>query len=141
MIYNVQKSDAGTYVCLVNRHNDDFTSDWEFEQDSEAAYYSDEEYETFARNADEALTIILKIRSVPGPVTQLSVRLSTILGVLKWEFSQNSSGGYPLKSFTAEFRKYVDVVKTRAEEEQWELLDPNNIPANVVGIPTESIPD
>lgn len=81
----------------------------------------------------EALNILLKVRSVPGPVSRLSIRISTILGVLMWDFKKNETGGYPLKSFTAEFRKYVVAdIQRNITEHEWELLDPNNIPANVV---------
>lgn len=78
----------------------------------------------------EALTIILKVRSVPGPVTSLGIRISTILGVMMWEFPKNHSNGYPIISFTAEVRKYMDESCENAS--LWERLDPNNIPANVV---------
>lgn len=81
----------------------------------------------------EGLTIVLKVRSVPGPVNKLSVRLSTILGVLIWEFSSNHSGGYPVKSFTAEFRKYCSEEEINGTQ-QWHQLDPENIPSNVVRI-------
>lgn len=80
----------------------------------------------------EGLTIVLKVRSTPGPVNKLSVRLSTILGVLMWEFTSNNSGGYPIKSFTAEFRKYFDAEEMNATLGKWHRLDPENIPANVV---------
>lgn len=83
----------------------------------------------------EGLTIILKVRSVPGPVNRLNVRLSTILGVLMWEFSSNNSGGYPIKSFSAEYRKYVDEdIETNDTSLLWIQLDPENIPSNVVCI-------
>lgn len=83
----------------------------------------------------EGLTIVLKVRSVPGPVTRLNVRLSTILGVLMWEFSSNNSGGYPIRSFTAEFRKFINVdVDVNETAQLWHRLDPENIPSNVVGI-------
>lgn len=80
----------------------------------------------------EGMTIVLKVRSVPGPVTKLSVRLSTILGVLMWEHSTNNSGGHPVKSFTAEYRKYVDEKETNVTLKQWHQLDPRHIPSNVV---------
>lgn len=80
----------------------------------------------------EGLTIVLKVRSVPGPVSKLSVRLSTILGVLAWEFNSTNSGGYPVKSFTAEFRRYFDVDVSNITTQLWHRLDPENIPSNVV---------
>lgn len=99
---NIKPADAGTYVCLASIENDE-TSNY------------------------EALTIVLKVRTTPGTVTKLGVSLSTVLGVLMWEISLNRSGGYPVKSFTVEFRKYVE-----DNETEWIRLDPQNIPANVV---------
>lgn len=87
-------------------------------------------YQTNGKDYYEALTIILKVRTVPGPVTRLGIRISTILGVIMWEFPKNHSGGYPIISFTAELRKYTDASCENASV--WERLDPNNIPANVV---------
>lgn len=88
-------------------------------------------YQSDGREYYEALTIILKVRAVPGPVTRLGIRISTILGVMMWEFPKNHSGGYPIISFTAEVRKYTDSSCENATV--WERMDPNNIPANVVG--------
>lgn len=83
----------------------------------------------------EGLTIVLRVRSVPGPVTRLSVRLSTILGVLMWEFPSNRSGGYPIRSFTAELRRYFeDTDITNVTTQLWHRLDPENIPSNVVNV-------
>lgn len=81
------------------------------------------------------LMLTLKVRSRPGPVANLTVRISTILGVLKWDFEKNNTGGYPLKSFTAQFRKYVNTDTTNctnSTEMEWDRLDPRNIPSNVV---------
>lgn len=98
-----------------------------------------DDYDSNERPVDnsflEGLTIVLKVRSVPGPVTRLSVRLSTILGVLMWEFPSNRSGGYPIRSFTAELRRYFDDRDDlNVTEQLWHRLDPENIPANVVNI-------
>lgn len=49
-----------------------------------------------------------------------------------WEFSSHQSGGYPMKSFTAEFRRYTDIDVSNETERIWQRLDPHNIPANVV---------
>lgn len=126
-INNIQPSDAGTYICLVSPYESDLievenedTSTWSFDK------------KPIDDSFLEGLTIVLKVRSVPGPVTKLSVKLSTILGVLVWEFQSNHSGGYPVKSFTAEFRKYFDVDDFNATSHPWHQLDPQNIPANVV---------
>lgn len=72
------------------------------------------------------------MRTAPGKVKKLGVSLSTILGVLMWEFSSHQSGGYPIKSFTAEFRRYIDIDVSNETERKWQRLDPHNIPANVV---------
>lgn len=124
-INNIQPSDAGTYVCLVSPTEADLTQI--------------EDYDSNERAIDnsflEGLTIVLKVRSVPGPVTRLGVRLSTILGVLMWEFPSNRSGGYPIRSFTAELRRYYDDTDdTNVTEQLWHRLDPENIPSNVVNI-------
>lgn len=118
-IQNVQHDDAGTYICLSTLIDDD----------DERAF---ETNEASAFNVDyfPVLTIILRVRSAPGPVSSLVVRLSTVLGVIMWQFPKNHSGGYPLKSFTAQFRPYFD--DTSDNETIWETLDPENIPANVV---------
>lgn len=101
-MYNIQTTESGTYTCLATIDSDDNSS-------------------------YEALTIVLRVRTAPEAVAKLVVSLSTILGVLMWEFSSNRSGGYPVKSFTAEFRKYVE-----DNETEWQQLDPQNIPSNVV---------
>lgn len=77
----------------------------------------------------EAMTVNVMVRTVPGPVSRLSLRISTILGVLMWEYKKNMSGGYPLKSFTAEFRRGIP---TNGSMHEWERLDPTNIAPNVV---------
>ena len=134
-INNIQPSDAGTYICLVSPDESQLTQIGD--DDDDASSWSSRDQEKMSDNSFlEGLTIVLKVRSVPGPVTKLSVRLSTILGVLMWEYSSNYSGGYPVKSFTAEFRKYcadIDEV-TNASLLLWHRLDPQNIPANVVCI-------
>lgn len=122
-INNIQPSDAGTYVCLVSPLEADLTEIGD--------------YDSNERSIDnsflEGLTIVLRVRSVPGSVTRLSVRLSTILGVLMWEFPSNRSGGYPIRSFTAELRKYFeDTDITNDTTQLWHRLDPEDIPSNVV---------
>lgn len=127
-IDNIQTSDSGTYICLVGRINIDII---EHESKDSSSVSSDE----ISNEIDfsEALTIILNVRSTPGPLTRLCVRLSTILGVLMWEFSSNNSGVYPIKSFTAEFRELcIDLEQSSVTEMFWQRLDPQNIPANVV---------
>lgn len=72
------------------------------------------------------------VRSVPGPVSRLTVRISTILGILIWDYKKNDTGGYTLKSFTAEFREHLSGNETGTNK--WERLDPINIAPNVVSI-------
>lgn len=116
-VRDVQTDDAGTYICLstMNGRDDEDVGSGEGAAFGNADYFP-------------ALTIILRVRSIPGPVSRLGVRLSTILGALVWEFPTNHSGGYPLISFTAQFRKYEESENVSS----WEILDPQNIPANVV---------
>lgn len=95
------------------------------------------DYDSSERTSDnsflEGLTIVLRVRSVPGPVTRLTVRLSTILGVLMWEFPMNRSNGYPVRSFTAELRRYFeDTEDVNVTTLLWHRLDPEDIPGNVV---------
>lgn len=131
-IENVQKYDAGVYICLVSALDgqDDMMGN-SLDEDSienELSDVSTTNHQSNGKDYNEALTIILKVRSVPGPVTRLGIRISTILGVMMWEFPKNHSGGYPVISFTAEVRKYSSCENATV----WERLDPNNIPANVV---------
>lgn len=122
-INNIQPSDAGTYVCLISPEEVDL---------AEVGDYDSSERTTDSSFL-EGLTIVLRVRSVPGPVTRLNVRLSTILGVLMWEFPSNRSGGYPVRSFTAEVRKYFEDTDTvNVTEQLWHRLDPEDIPSNVV---------
>lgn len=128
-INNIQTSDSGTYICLVSRNDVDAIQNKNDAEDP-SSWSSDERFSN--NDFYEILTIILKVRSTPGPVARLSVRLSTILGVLMWEFYSNHSGGYPIKSFTAEFRKFIDLSLINSTEHEWHRFDPQNIPANVV---------
>lgn len=86
------------------------------------------------RNVDdtfiEALKVRIYIRTVPCAVSRLTVRISTILGVLIWEYNRNmSSLSYPLKSFTAEYREHI---RGNGTAKPWERLDPINISPNIV---------
>lgn len=124
-IDNVQISDAGKYICFVGRINVDV-----IENENDDSSWIDENDVSKEIDFFEARMIILKVRSTPGPVTRLSVRLSTILGVLTWEFPSNHSGGHPIKSFTAEYRQLIDDLNQT--EHNWHRYDPQNIPGNVV---------
>lgn len=131
-IYNIQPNDAGTYICLVSPTESELTHVVGRDDDSSWSSSSGGKTPAESESYLEGLTIVLKVRTTPGPVNKLSVRLSTILGVLMWEFTSNNSGGYPIKSFTAEFRKYFDADEINATLNKWHRLDPENIPANVV---------
>lgn len=120
LLTNVTTRDAGTYTCLISKSSPEASA---LLNDSANLY----------RNLDgayvEAMKIKVVIRTVPGPVSRLSLRISTILGVLMWDFKKNMSGGYPLKSFTAEFRR---TAQNDEPAQEWERLDPINIAPNVV---------
>lgn len=128
VLTNVQKSDAGTYECMSSNLDEDDMMQLYLDNSANnydsVENYSDEDF-------TKEFTIVLRVKSVPGTVSRLTVRISTILGVLMWEFSKDDCGGYPLKSFTAEIRRYPE---DGNNETEWERLDPNNIPSNVVRI-------
>ncbi|XP_046803018.1 myosin heavy chain kinase D-like [Lucilia cuprina] len=77
--------------------------------------------------------INLTVRTPPGPVTKLYFKASTILGFLIWRFNKTNSGGYPVRSFTAEFRNvsYVSPPFNSSFEHKWSRMDPINIAPNV----------
>lgn len=79
----------------------------------------------------------LTVRSPPGPVTQLYFKASTILGFLIWRFNKSNSNGYPLHSFTAEYRNvsYREQPYNSSFEHEWIRMDPINIAPNVVSQP------
>lgn len=78
--------------------------------------------------------INLTVRTPPGPVTKLYFKASTILGFLIWRFNKTNSGGYPVRSFTAEFRNvsYATPPFNTSFEHKWSRMDPINIAPNVV---------
>ncbi|KRK07001.1 uncharacterized protein LOC6525975 isoform X2 [Drosophila yakuba] len=75
----------------------------------------------------------LIVRTVPGPVSQLYFKASTILGFLIWRFNKTQSGGYPVRSFTAEYRNvsYKTPPANASFEHAWSRMDPINIAFNV----------
>jgi len=83
----------------------------------------------------------LTVRTVPGPVSQLYFKASTILGFLIWRFNKTQSGGYPVRSFTAEYRNvsYKTPPANASFEHAWSRMDPINIAFNVVSISRFSI--
>lgn len=120
LLTNVTTQDAGTYTCLISTSSPDA---------SVLLNESAEIYQNMDDTYVEAMKIKIVVRTAPGPVSRLSFRISTILGVLMWEFKKNMTGGYPLKSFTAEFRR---TAKNNEPLREWERLDPTNIAPNVV---------
>lgn len=87
----------------------------------------EQKYQAFQR-------IKLTVRTTPGPVTQLYFKASTILGFLIWRFNKTQSGGYPVRSFTAEYRNisYRTPPANASYEHEWVRMDPINIAPNVV---------
>lgn len=87
----------------------------------------EEKYQAFQR-------IKLTVRTTPGPVTQLYFKASTILGFLIWRFNKTQSGGFPVRSFTAEYRNisYRTPPANASYEHEWIRMDPINIAPNVV---------
>ncbi|XP_037932148.1 uncharacterized protein PB18E9.04c-like [Teleopsis dalmanni] len=79
------------------------------------------------------LKVNLTVRTPPGPVSQLYFKASTILGFLIWRFNKTAAGGYPVRSFTAEYRNvsYVQTPYNSSFEHAWIRMDPINIAPNV----------
>lgn len=120
LLYNLSRIDAALYICLVSTKS------------AEAARIDNESarmYENVDGTFIESMKVRLIVRSVPCAVTRLTMRISTILGVLIWEYNRNTTYSHPLKSFTAEFRQY-----NLTWPQPWERLDPINISPNVVSI-------
>lgn len=92
------------------------------------------EEETEAEEYQAVEKVNLTVRTPPGPVTQLYFKASTILGFLIWRFNKTNSGGYPVRSFTAEFRNvsYNETPYNQSFEHEWSRMDPINIAPNVV---------
>ncbi|XP_032589013.1 brother of CDO isoform X2 [Drosophila mojavensis] len=86
----------------------------------------EQEYRAYQRSK-------LTVRTTPGPVTQLYFKASTILGFLIWRFNKTQSGGYPVRSFTAEYRNisYRQPPYNASFEHAWSRMDPINIAPNV----------
>lgn len=77
----------------------------------------------------EVKTIRLRVRTVPPPVSEFSVRPSTIIAVLIWAYPPQNLSFYHVRSFTAEFRRHP---ASENDSEIWERLDPINIAPNIV---------
>ncbi|XP_017466384.1 PREDICTED: uncharacterized protein LOC108359177 [Rhagoletis zephyria] len=93
----------------------------------------DEEEDEEAEEYQAVEKVNLTVRTPPGPVTQLYFKASTILGFLIWRFNKANSGGYPVRSFTAEFRNvsYNETPYNHTFEHEWSRMDPINIAPNV----------
>lgn len=113
----------------------------EYEEDNESELERGEDALEFQHTAatDEKPAvwqrIRLSVRTTPGPVSQLYFKPSTILGFLVWRFNRTAaSGGYPVRSFTAEYRNvsYPEPPYNSSFEHEWIRMDPINIAPNVV---------
>ncbi|XP_020805907.1 TPR-containing protein DDB_G0280363 isoform X2 [Drosophila serrata] len=160
VLRNVSPSDGGIYVCFASlprpsstaatatsattaiarsspatsattspqqaQDRDEENEDRESSKDTEQAEQEEVEYLAYQRTK-------LTVRTVPGPVTQLYFKASTILGFLIWRFNKTQSGGYPVRSFTAEFRNvsYSTPPANASFEHAWSRMDPINIAPNV----------
>ncbi|KAH8275089.1 hypothetical protein KR018_011344, partial [Drosophila ironensis] len=149
VLRNVSTSDAGIYVCFASLPRPSTatpatatttsatTSPQKVEtkeqddggdppQKSESEQEEELKYQAFQRTR-------LTVRTVPGPVSQLYFKASTILGFLIWRFNKTQSGGYPVRSFTAEFRNvsYSTPPANASFEHPWNRMDPINIAPNV----------
>ncbi|KAH8300579.1 hypothetical protein KR044_009587, partial [Drosophila immigrans] len=161
VLRNVSTSDSGIYVCFATlptatdpataattspqqqqqQHEQQQQQGHEREQnvkkeqdneqveaEAEAEEEQEEElnYQAFQR-------LRLTVRTTPGPVTQLYFKASTILGFLIWRFNKTQSGGYPVRSFTAEYRNvsYRVPPANASYEHEWSRMDPINIAPNV----------
>lgn len=77
----------------------------------------------------EVKTIRLRVRTVPAPVSEFTVKPNTIIAVLIWAYPPKSLSFYQVRSFTAEFRRHPT---GENDSEIWERLDPINISPNIV---------
>ncbi|XP_062539244.1 uncharacterized protein LOC134207554 isoform X2 [Armigeres subalbatus] len=70
----------------------------------------------------------VKVRTPPQAVSNFFVRASTIIAVLVWEVMPNRTGGYAVRDFTAEMRRFR--WSDEEPEERWETIDPRHISPN-----------
>lgn len=148
-LYRLQRSDAAVYVCLVaasSKHGQQLlaaAADTSTEvaeppgtngtsnvsSSNSSNHYQPAVYENTDGTFVEALRVRVIVRSVPCAVTRLSMRISTILGVLIWEYNRTTAYAHPLKSFTAEYRLH-----NATQPLPWDRLDPKNISPNIVSV-------
>ncbi|EDV33724.1 uncharacterized protein Dana_GF19154, isoform A [Drosophila ananassae] len=153
VLRNVSTADSGIYVCFASQPRPSTTpvivasvkpatstttspaskkeEPVQNEQNDSTESPKDSEQEEMAYQAFQRTR--LTVRTVPGPVTQLYFKASTILGFLIWRFNKTQSGGYPVRSFTAEFRNvsYSSPPANASFEHVWSRMDPINIAPNV----------
>ncbi|KAH8323909.1 hypothetical protein KR067_010937, partial [Drosophila pandora] len=153
VLRNVSTTDSGIYVCFASQPRPSTTpviaasvtpatsattspaskkeEPVQNKQDDSTESPKDSEQEEMAYQAFQRTR--LTVRTVPGPVTQLYFKASTILGFLIWRFNKTQSGGYPVRSFTAEFRNvsYSSPPANASFEHVWSRMDPINIAPNV----------
>lgn len=147
---NVSTSDQGLYVCfsaVSNLNTNETNEQTKNVQETTSNILKESENMTkFDKNwqplvAEEEFEALQKVklivRTTPGPVSQLYFKPSTILGFLIWRFNRSaSSGGYPVRSFTAEYRNvsYPTPPYNSSFEHEWIRMDPINIAPNVVSL-------
>ncbi|XP_033169258.1 uncharacterized protein LOC117146815 isoform X3 [Drosophila mauritiana] len=155
VLRNVSTTDAGIYVCFasVPRPSTTATSATtspQNQQEKETRPLEDEDGghgESVSPTDDQPKEAEMEeeveylahqrtkliVRTVPGPVSQLYFKASTILGFLIWRFNKTQSGGYPVRSFTAEYRNvsYKTPPANASFEHAWSRMDPINIAFNV----------
>ncbi|XP_016988585.1 uncharacterized protein LOC108051118 isoform X3 [Drosophila rhopaloa] len=158
VLRNVSTADAGIYVCFASlprpsptatttsNSATSVTTSLQNQQDKETQPAEDEDgardsakdsqqerevEEEVEYDAHQRTRLI--VRTVPGPVSQLYFKASTILGFLIWRFNKTQSGGYPVRSFTAEYRNvsYKTPPANASFEHAWSRMDPINIAFNV----------
>nr|NP_001245605.1 uncharacterized protein Dmel_CG15312, isoform F [Drosophila melanogaster]NP_572601.1 uncharacterized protein Dmel_CG15312, isoform A [Drosophila melanogaster]NP_727390.1 uncharacterized protein Dmel_CG15312, isoform B [Drosophila melanogaster]NP_727391.1 uncharacterized protein Dmel_CG15312, isoform C [Drosophila melanogaster]ACL90542.1 CG15312-PA [synthetic construct]AAF46549.3 uncharacterized protein Dmel_CG15312, isoform A [Drosophila melanogaster]AAL13933.1 LD42756p [Drosophila melanog len=155
VLRNVSTTDAGIYVCFASvprpsttatsattspqNLQDKETRPLEDEDDGQGESVSPKDDQLKEAEMEEEVEYLahqrtkLIVRTVPGPVSQLYFKASTILGFLIWRFNKTQSGGYPVRSFTAEYRNvsYKTPPANASFEHAWSRMDPINIAFNV----------
>lgn len=121
------KSNSSSSKSSVSSSNDIYLTTLTPVSSSTIDDIEEQEFQAFEK-------INLTVRTPPGPVTKLYFKASTILGFLVWRFNKTNSGGYPVRSFTAEFRNvsYESPPFNSSFEHKWSRMDPINIAPNVV---------
>ncbi|XP_039153428.1 uncharacterized protein LOC6725578 isoform X2 [Drosophila simulans] len=155
VLRNVSTTDAGIYVCFASvprpsttatsattspqNQQEKETRPLEDEDGGQGESVSPKDDQPKEAEMEEEVEYLahqrtkLIVRTVPGPVSQLYFKASTILGFLIWRFNKTQSGGYPVRSFTAEYRNvsYKTPPANASFEHAWSRMDPINIAFNV----------